>query len=142
MRMRGKKAIFSRRDVWSLDCTLSSIIVEGLRKFKEVISEVDSVAGCPSSLVEDGEDVEDGIKKWHEILDKMIYAFTNDEPETPENLFSMETFPAEGSGLIEFKLHVNNQRVYDEYKAKEKEHERRVTEGLELFSKYYQSLWY
>ena len=145
MRMRGKKVIFSRRDVWSLDCTLSLILVEGLRKFKEVISDPATCAGCPWDFIPDkfyvsAEEMDKSYEAWHEVLDKMIYAFDSKEPEIPDGIFRDEVVPMIGSDITEVKIRITNQGLYDEYKRDIEEWEKRVKEGRELFSQHYSSL--
>ncbi len=60
---------------------------------------------------------EEGPKKWDEYLDKMILAF---------------------------KLIEEDKCFYGEpnWKEKEKEQERKIEEGLDLFRKYYRNLWW
>ena len=147
MRMRGKKPIFSRKDTWDLGHTLSPIIAAGLKKFKEVVREPDTCAGCPFDFVPNRVDVSDeelreGIVKWHEVLDKMIYAFDRKEPEIPDGVFSDESVPIEGSDLTGVRVHIDNQELYDEYKRDMEEWDRKVKEGRGLFSQHYSSLWW
>ena len=153
MRFKGKKIVISRKDTWSLDCILSPILAAGLKKFKEVVSEPDTCAGCPQGFCDEyitdetlgyltDEGYTEAIKKWHEALDKMIYAFDSKEPEIPDGIFRDEVVPMIGSDITEVKIHITNQGLYDEYKRDIEEWEKRVKEGRELFSKHYSSLWW
>lgn len=60
----------------------------------------------------------DSFEEWHEILDKMIWSFEQ----------------AKNAHEGDYGLALNNN---EEYKA----YMNRVQEGLDLFSKYYMSLW-
>ena len=120
-------------DVWSLDHTLSCIIHPALIRLKE------TKHGYPE-LFEDGmvtphhwdrqlhfdfidEEVETEylIKKWNDILDKMIRAF----------------------GLIIHKEDHEDAAYQSEksYAVYMKEYYDTVDEGLSLFAKYYHNLW-
>ena len=120
-------------DVWNLDHTLSCIIHPALIRLKE------TKHGYPE-LFEDGmvtpnhwdrqlhfdfidEDVETKylIKKWNDILDKMIRAF----------------------GLIIHKEDHEDAAYQSEksYAVYMKEYYDAVDEGLSLFAKYYHNLW-
>jgi hypothetical protein len=170
MRFKGKKPIFNYDDTWSLDATLSPIIAEGLKKFKEVIMK-DNVAGYPQNIVDDHisplkiqsiptlmEDETKGVKKnpdydkmddvyfnkWLMIIDKMIYAFDTKEPELPEEKYLdmvVSDKPNE-QGYFPCEFEILNQKIYDQVKKEDKEHQDKVREGLELFGKHYGALWW
>ena len=106
---------FFSEECWSLDVTLAALILPRLICFK------DSTSGCPASLVKEDEgghiiDEDKSNQLWHEILDKMIYAFWIIVSE------------------------------YDGYSTKlnGKEREELIAakkEGLRLFAEYFESLW-
>ncbi len=169
MRLKGKKAIFNREDTLSLDSALGPIIEEGLKKFKDVIIGV-NVAGYPQQVVDDYpnplkthlvpgliEDEEHGVKlnpdydkmddeyfiRWVDIIDKMIYAFEDNEPPIPDNYLDMRiSDKADENGNFPCEFEILDQEKYDKHKAEDEEHNTKVQEGLDLFAKYYKSLWW
>jgi hypothetical protein len=171
MRLRGKKPIFNVKDTWSLDSTLNPIIAEGLKKFKEVIMG-ENVAGYPQQVIDEFpnplsthavpgliEDEEYGVKrnpdydkmddeyfnKWIEIIDKMIYAFEDEKnaPEIPDNYLEMHiSEEANENGYFPCEFEITDQEKYDNHKADDEEHHKKVQEGLDLFAKHYKSLWW
>lgn len=113
MHYKKGKLHFSRKDTYSLDCTLNTVISAGLIKFKNVISE--RCHGVPGSILHElypnefadpngltDEQIQVGYNKWLETIDKMIYAFS-DYDLNPDD---------------------------------------KVKEGRELFIKHYDSLWW
>lgn len=171
MRLKGKKPIFNVKDTWSLDSTLNPIIAEGLKKFKEVIMG-ENVAGYPQQVIDESpnplaihavpgfiKDDEHGAKlnpdydkmddehfnQWIKIIDKMIYTFEADKnaPKIPDNYLEMHiSNEADKDGNFPCEFEVTDQVKYDNHKAADAEHHRKVQEGLVLFSKYYKSLWW
>ena len=83
---------------------------------------------------------EDPLKKWHDILDKMIWSFENignePEPIRPPNYDGRHRVVKHGDSIA-FK-NVDS-RPWDWTPVEE--HRVRVQEGLDLFAKYYISLW-
>jgi hypothetical protein len=150
MRFKGKKPIFNKKDTWDLTYVLSPVLAEGLKKFKEVISDPDCVAGCPSVFIESAdkynttdEELEIGIAKYHEALDKMIYAFSDEEPKIPDDAIKIEFEDIEDKeGFSRVNITHPNQKSYDDYLQQEEEHNEKVKEGLELFGKHYNTLWW
>ena len=171
MRFKGKKPIASYDDTYNLDSTLSPIIAEGLKKYKEVIMDDNNCAGYPLQVVDD--EIEDPIqqhsqpglvpddehgvardpdydkmedeyfKKWIDVIDKMIYAFDSDEPEVPDGIFGDSIFgEPDENGNREWHMNIKDQDKYDKHRADEDQHWKRVDEGLELFAKYYRNLWW
>lgn len=157
-RFKGKKILFSRKDTWSLDCVLSPIIAEGLKKFLEVIQAPDCVAGCSSDFLPKGYErlsseeqevvLDKGIKEWHEAIEKMIYAFDSKEPEIPDNVMDMEFVPSEedkklaSAKYYEIRKIIHNQELYDGFNKEREEHYKKVEEGHKLFGEFYTSLWW
>ena len=147
--MKGKKPIFSYKDTWSLDSVLDPIIAAGLHKFKEVV--VSENRGYPAifemsdeqKAMFDDEDYCDKISmnEWIRVLDRMIYAFEAPEPEIPDVLEHKFGEPRE-DGLIPMEIIVTNPEAHAKYKWLSEDHERKVVEGRELFSKYYNYLWW
>jgi hypothetical protein len=123
-------------DLWSLDSTLAMVILAALKKFKE--AQQNPFAGTPGKVFHE---VEDEIydcktidmfdleerellvqtaaqRRWGEILDKMIWSFENIVNE----------------GWVDLPLDVDSQRKIREYEA-------RLQEGIDLFARYFRSLW-
>jgi len=142
MRMRyicgGKKAIFSRKDMWNLDSTLNPIIAEGLKKFREVMSDPSTKgAGHPGDIPD--------MEGWLNIIDEMIFAFEHpDPPHVPDNIEFEHRYIGEPdeNGFQEVIIDVNDEVAYAEHQSLCDEHTERVREGRKLFVKYYESLWW
>lgn len=115
MHYKKGKLHYSKKDTFSLDATLNTVISAGLIKFKKVIEE--RRCGVPSSILHElygddfysnreygftDEQIQEGFKKWLETIDKMIYAFSNDDLNPDD----------------------------------------KVKEGRDLFIKHYDSLWW
>lgn len=154
MRMRGKKPIFNYKDTWSLYDTFNPILCEGLKKFKEVIPNSE-FAGVPSTFMLDNpklhlNDPEKLFEEWIKEIDKMIYAFEDKEPDISEYNFKYvpnedhykEEILSNGEKVYTWSMSPDNPEEYERYTKDEREHERRVQEGLESFGKYYRCLWY
>lgn len=148
----GKKIIWQDKDTWSLDAKLNPILHSALVKFKAVVTSKDTCAGCPGRFIDDhnsDESFEAGLAKWHEALDKMIYAFADIEPNMDDYSFkfgkvSFEKVPGE-EGLAWQRMNMGetiNPEEYDRYKADLRIHEEKRQEGLDLFAKHYTSLWW
>ena len=133
MRFKGRKPIFSDKDTWSLDCTLSPIIGAGLVKFKEVTERKD-VAGYPSAV--------DSYEEWVEILEKMIFAFTAKEPKIPSGIYDMVDLGTDEEGYTEHRIDIVDQEKHDKYTKVENEYHTKVAEGLKLFGEHFRSLWW
>ena len=151
MRMKGKKPIFNRKDTWSLNDVLSPIIAEGLKKFLEVKrSEKGEWFGVPGGAIEeyqkrnelpidgwhaDNETLKEADKVWEEILEKMIYAFENKEPNPDDYGYNIEFKDGKmviTGNVLERKRYAKDVTI----------HENKVKEGHELFGKFYNNLWW
>lgn len=146
MRMRGKKPIFNRKDCWDLRSTLAPVIAEGLKKFhSEMVrlrEEDHPYRGAPTLVdcdisqlgaEEHDKKFEESYDEWLDTIAKMIYAF-----EDEENSPCPTDFEVEFDGAFK----VNDEEKYNQFREAEKEHNAKVEEGLELFAKYYRSLWW
>ena len=83
MRIQKGKPHFSKSEVWKLDKHLAKVIVRGLEQFKQIGKNT-----VPPHLVTDAINPETGLEihfdysseyceeQWGELLDKMIFAFT------------------------------------------------------------------
>lgn len=144
MRKSKGKWIASVRDTWSLDYTISPIIHAGLKKFKEELEKA-KYSGVPSDFVSDNNEVtEQNVKDWHNVLDKMAYAFDiNSEPDSKDFNFKTEMLFGEKTdrGTTPVEIVVDNEEEKERYYEVLKEHRNKCTEGRMLFAKYYESLW-
>jgi hypothetical protein len=154
-------------DTWSLDHTLAHIIYPALLQLKAskhgVPSElVDDVGGedwnqqdCFDFYKEShNESFEIACKRWDEILDKMIWSFQQLAEDNYSEQYhhgkgeydfveSDKLYPNPISGKME-KTYQMVDKNPDEHWYDHKGHmlhEERIKEGLELFGKYYRSLW-
>lgn len=157
MRMKGKKVYFSYRDTFSLDSTLSPVILSALKRFKEVITspEHSDWRGVPGAVISDmfpdlvghpsDEQMKQADARWLEIIDTMIYAFDHkNEPDLKDYQFKfhhhvLERFEDGGSRI---NIGHDNEEEYQRYKADQKEYEEKVVEGHNLFGQFYQCLWW
>ena len=148
MRMKGKKPIFNYKDTWSLDMVLSPIIAEGLKKFLEVKrSDKSDYFGIPGGVIEEyrkrnnlpedgwhhtNEDLAKADVLWEEILEEMIYAFEDKEPNPDD--FGYNITLKDGQLVSTGDKEGFNKAM--------QEHEARVANGHELFGKFYKNLWW
>lgn len=156
MYMNRKGVQFGVKDTWSLDASLSPIILSALTKFKEVVTDSSrsSWMGTPSLVLSDlypdhkgnytEEQLEEGSKLWLEIIDKMIYAFNlKNEPSLEDYNFSFNhSTKTMEDGLNKVDISPTNQSEYDRYRADEDIHWEKVSEGHLLFGKFFKSLWW
>ncbi len=131
---------YRSRDIWSLDYTLAKWIVPRLKAFKVCKGGIPMFCfseayfkhmdGDPPHIKNEQDecsickfDDETAEKKWHDILDDMIFAF---ESITLENYDGYEycTWDA-----------INEKLIYDKEKAE------RCKRGLDLFREHLFSLW-
>lgn len=131
-----------RWDTWSMDHTLSHVVVPMLKQLagskhgspfvddEDVPEELKSTS-APSK--KDEYDLDDNHhKRWEWVIGEMIWAFeqkTRDDWES--DYYKYESDPKERFGL---KL------VWEDREAR-KAHQERMTNGFKLFGKYYESLW-
>ena len=155
MRLKGKKPIFSYKDTWSMDATLSPIISAGLQKFVDVCRErhrSGDALGVPSAFLSDeypnftaDHDVTDEmVESWFACVDEMIYAFSSDGPSIGDYDFEFiyESGIPDSHGLVPCSITTSNESEYQRYREDEKAHEERCKKGRQLFSNYFTSLWW
>ena len=99
-------------DTWGMDTTLALIIVPMLKQLKA------TKHGIPSDFVEEGEDWTISEAKWNFVLDKMIWSF-------------------------EQLINSDNEEVFHPFRNRDAyyAYNEHIQEGLDLFGKYYRSLW-
>lgn len=157
MRLKGKKPIFDQKDTFSLDQTLNPIIAAGLKRFLDEIKDHDghdddegNSFGIPAKFVEPNPQENNyevtlgkGRDEWFSVLEKMIYAFDSIEPDLPNDTLEMvgEQNPNE-QGYYPMTINVLDQNAYDIHRKEIFEHEQKVAEGLSLFAKHYNDLWW
>lgn len=124
-------------DTWSMDNTLSLIIEPMLKQLKVTQN------GYPSGLEE---------QEWNEILDKMIFAFESLNSDWEDQYHSGEidfvSIPIDKDGnevdrkdAVYYRMDKGpkDTHVFDEEGWRK--HDEKIQEGLELFGKYFRSLW-
>jgi hypothetical protein len=100
-------------ETWDMRITFSEFILPRLKRFKEVNN------GYP------GFGDADTFEKWDNILDKMIWSF--------EQILVDEEYPGDDEDL-ENDTYPNMRKL--------EEHNLKIQEGLDLFAKYFQHLWW
>ena len=116
---RGRKG-YSSRDLWSFSDFLCEIIPDAVRKLKK------KSFGCSSELY-DKSRINDECHKWKKILEEIAQGF-----EAGKSILDLKYFKHEKKG--EYYTH-----EIDEEKSKllAQKYER----GMELFKRYFFSLW-
>ena len=158
---------YSSQDLWSLDHWFMETMPKMLQDFKK------NLHGCPAQFTtrEDGSEyqtVEQGMKEWEAVIDRMIFCFTEMHEDTcsMKNEFEDEYHrqrhkPNEGkkvkdwfeqcgtdkdgkplyrwiTGEVEPEL---EKRFWDKRKEIENYREKMKDEGFELMKKYFWNLW-
>lgn len=155
-----------RWDTWSMDNTLSHIILPMLLQLRVtkhgIPHEFADVGGEDHSYQDSfdfyketyNESFESGVKRWEEVLDKMIWSFQQlaegnygdqyhhgvmdmDWEPTNEQIFNPITNKMEDT----FQMIDRNPTEHWYDVDGEMLHDQRIQEGLELFGKYYRNLW-
>lgn len=153
-------------DTWSMDHTLALIILPMLLQLK------DTKNGVPNDLVQVGGEEYDqqysfdfytethteafnlAVKRWDDILDKMIWSFEqiafdtySDDYHHGKANYSFQPTERKYPNPVTGKLEGLYQMVDDNPDKHWYDHighdlhEKRIQEGLELFGKYYRALW-
>jgi hypothetical protein len=151
---------------WDLFSYMAKEITQDLKYFKKY--NVNSVPGelhleiCKNHGFEEGSMTdeqykiidEECTKKWHEIIDKMIWSFEEISLEYPNDPMMKtiseyhERYPQLPGESFEdfFNSKTNRPDIwevynYEEVKKKKEEYEDRKYEGLRLFAKWFENLW-
>lgn len=145
MRYTKGKWKASYRDTWSLDCALNPIILAGLERFYEVLKsrhEKGDTIGIPNDYMKNEEDwvTDSDVQDWLADIEKMMHAFSDEEPDMDEFKFKQKLEPVEGSEG--YTIVTDNLEERDRYHQAVKEHKEKVQEGLDLFAKRYKDLWW
>ena len=154
-------------DTWSLDHTLAMIIYPALIQLKEnkhgIPSDIVNDVGGEDWTDQQSFDFykeshdeawEIACKRWDDILDKMIWSFReliiddiNDKyfhgKAEYDWVKSDKTFPNPITGKVESTYQMVDKNPEDHWydHVGHQLHEERIQEGLDLFGKYYRSLW-
>ena len=154
-------------DTWSFDHTLANIIYPALLQLKatkqgvpsEVVNDVGGEDWSPQESFDfykesHNEAWEIASKRWDEILDKMIWSFqqlTIDDYSSKYHHGDIEydfvksdkQFLNPITGKMESTYQMVDKNPDEHYFDAEglQLHEERIQEGLELFGKFYRSLW-
>jgi len=166
---RGTRKIsidIDHHDTWSMDHNLALIILPLLIQLKAtkhgIPSEFADVGGEPHGSQSSfdfytethNEAFDQGVKRWEEVLDKMIWAFEqiafdnyDEKYRHGEPKFDWIKTDKKFANPISGKMEDTYQMVdknpdehwYDV--VGHQMHDERVQEGLDLFGKYYRSLW-
>lgn len=163
---RKIKVKIDPQDTYSLDHTLANIILPALIQLKNtkhgIPNEFGNVGGenFSSQLSFDfytdtyNEAFDLGVKQWEEVLDKMIWSFSQIVEDTYSEKYhhgkidmgfeeTGKQFHNPLTGKIENTYHMvdknPDEHWYDH--VGHQLHEDRIQEGLELFGKYYRNLW-
>ena len=127
---------YSKKELWSLDHTITDFVLPRLKAFRHGESN-DVTEGGPAGVpMLDGYDADkmgdeesDAMyQEWLDILDKIIQAFEYHK-------LGMRDVETNSS------LWVQGGDEYKEYREEELRREKIIEEGLALFGKYYQALW-
>jgi len=138
--------MFSQRDMWSLDETLKPILCSALKKFRE---SCEHKQGVPLSVLPElpkgyvghytDEQLEEGHRKFLEILDKMIYAFDGtQEPQMESYGFDFNWIDL-GEGRV--TIECTNEDERERYNRDMKVWQEKCLEGRLLFAEHFESLW-
>lgn len=147
---RKIKVKYHDYDTWSLDATLSLIILPGLVQLRETSHGCFHVANedLPTACLKDAS-VEE---RWEWVMDEMIWAFNeiaNDRPghdsyNSGEIDFSWVKVDSRGEDDPEgkfYRLENGPNHTFTVDFEGRKKYDERIQRGLELFGKYYQNLW-
>jgi hypothetical protein len=142
-------------DTWSMDHTLSYIILPMLKQLKEtkhgapfvddedVPEELKSTSAPPKENEWDTDG--NHFKRWDHVLDEMIFAFEHKVDDDWENDFSsgefdMKFVKCEDNPELSTMVEGPNHTYVTDYEGIRKIHER-MKNGFRLFGKYYEGLW-
>ena len=129
----------SSKDTWCLKASLSPIIAAGIKRFIE--TDKYGVPGNRPELGEIGEDfcyvdIEAADEEWHNILNKILYAFENpEEPEIPKGLYD-KVF------TVGFSDPHSKPELLIPYKESIEEWKEKREEGLRLFVEWFDHMWW
>ena len=153
-------------DTWNLDHTLALIIYPALlqlKKTKHGVPNEFATVGGEDYTDQDSfdfykestqESFEEAIKKWDEVLDKMIWSFEQILKQNYNDLYHHGKIELDWKKTDKMFLNPITGKMEKTYEMVDKNpnehwydieghmlHEDRIQEGLELFGKYFRNLW-
>ena len=122
--LKRQNSYVNPKETWNLDKTFARYIIPRLKKFKELSN------GYP------GDEEMDTPEKWDDALDKMIQAF--------EYVLDYDSFWMGNPKYDYFSLSYEEGRelAIENLRAEDIRRLAEINEGLQLFAKYYMSLWW
>ena len=136
------KVRIDKSDTWSMDHTLSHIVLPMLQQLQETKhgapfvddKDVPMILRSKSAPPKENEwDTDDNhFKRWDWVLDEMIWAFEQKARDDWQSDYY--TYEEDKDAQFGLKL------VWEDRKGQE-EHQARISNGLSLFGKYYEGLW-
>lgn len=130
---------FDDTELWNLDFTLAKFALPRLVEFRKFVN------GYPPEF--------EKFEDWTAIIDKMIFAFDHIVNEADYSDERDKKFGVDWINYTEMKKLPNGDyelvhgKGYDEermkrYREDEQEERAKIQEGLDLFGKYFQNLWW
>ena len=136
------KVRIDKSDTWSMDHTLSHIVLPMLQQLQETKhgapfvddKDVPMILRSKSAPPKENKwDTDDNhFKRWDWVLDEMIWAFEQKSRDDWQSDYY--TYEEDKDAQFGLKL------VWEDRKGQE-EHQARISNGLSLFGKYYEGLW-
>lgn len=144
------KVRIDKYDTWSMDHTLAYIVVPMLKQLKatkhgapyvddeDVPEEYRSTIAPPKK---DEYDIDDfHFKRWDWVLDEMIWTFEQKtRGDWESDYYKFESVTPNPNANTFFET-VGTKLVWEDHEGR-KAHQERITNGLRLFGKYYETLW-
>ena len=137
--------VFSQRDLYSLDYQLKDILCHALKRLREASEHRE---GVPMSVLPDlpvgvyshsEEQLEEGHKKYLEVLDKMIYAFDRlTEPQMDDYNFDFRWKHYDGRRI---GFECTDVEEFKRYKDDLSDWQEKCLEGRLLFAEHFDSLY-
>lgn len=130
---------FDDTELWNLEFTIAKYVLPRLIEFRKVMN------GYPANV--------ESFEKYQEMVDKMIYSFdhiVNEETYTEQlekdlgvtwdGVFEMKKIPDGNYELLHTDKY--NEELMKKYREEQMKEGEKIDEGLELFGKYFRSLWW
>lgn len=144
---------YNQENTKSLDEALGPVIVGGLKEYLALIEKLklgDDTEICIPNAYKLSEieklnnegfytSSELAVNKWIQAIEKMIYAFEDDEPKLPDGIINMNYNEMSGGDV---KVDILDKDGYSEHSKLYEIHYKKVEDGLELFAKHYRDLWW
>lgn len=156
-RHRNVKIKIDDYDIWNMDSTLAIIILPMLKQLKAkkhgspnlpVFDQTSNSAQGSFDFYEEGDALawETGHAQWGEMMDEMIWAFEQLQPDydweaqycnVPSELDMSDHPEDEGKTIIPLRWKTEGKYDWEGMRA----HQERITAAIRMFGEYYQSLW-